>query len=97
MCFNFERWYNFPASLQGDGTTYYWQYGFGGGFKNPAEGAPGPDQSLYESCEVVDDLTVTLNLTKPSATILSSPHAPEPPHRQPKGATGLRGGRRRCE
>lgn len=72
VCFNFERWFNFPASLQGDGTTYYWQYGFGGGFKNPAEGAPGPDQSLYESCEAVDDLTVTLNLTKPSATILST-------------------------
>jgi peptide/nickel transport system substrate-binding protein len=72
VCFNFERWFNFPASLQGDGTTYYWQYGFGGGFKNPAEGAPGPDASLYASCEAVDDLTVNLNLTKPSATILST-------------------------
>ncbi len=72
VCFNFERWFNFPASLQGDGTTYYWQYGFGGGFKEPAEGAPGPDQSLYKSCEAVDDRTVTLNLTKPSATILST-------------------------
>lgn len=72
VCFNFERWFNFPASLQGDGTTYYWQYGFGGGFKSPAEGAPGPDQSLYKSCEAVDDQTVTLNLTKPSATILST-------------------------
>ena len=72
VCFNFERWYNFPASLQGDGTTYYWQYGFGGGFKNPAEGAPGPDASLYAGCEVVDELTVNLQLTKPSATILSA-------------------------
>lgn len=72
VCFNFERWYNFPASLQGDGTTYYWQYGFGGGFKNPAEGSPGPDQSLYAGCEVVDELTVDLQLTKPSATILSA-------------------------
>ena len=72
VCFNFERWFNFPASLQGDGTTYYWQYGFGGGFKTPAEGAPGPDASLYESCEATDELTVTLNLTKPSATILST-------------------------
>jgi peptide/nickel transport system substrate-binding protein len=72
VCFNFERWFNFPASLQGDGTTYYWQYGFGGGFKTPAEGAPGPDQSLYKSCEAVDETTVTLNLTKPSATILST-------------------------
>jgi peptide/nickel transport system substrate-binding protein len=72
VCFNFERWFNFPASLQGDGTTYYWQYGFGGGFKNPAEGAPGPEDSLYESCEAVDENTVTLHLTRPSATILST-------------------------
>jgi peptide/nickel transport system substrate-binding protein len=72
VCFNFDRWFNFSPSLQGDGTTYYWQYGFGGGFKNPAEGSPGPDESLYESCEVVDENTVTLNLTKPSATILST-------------------------
>ncbi|MEX0850521.1 MAG: ABC transporter substrate-binding protein, partial [Gaiellaceae bacterium] len=72
VCFNFERWFNFPQSLQGEGTTYYWQFGFGGGFKTPAEGSPGPDDSLYKSCEAVDELTVTLNLTKPSATILST-------------------------
>jgi peptide/nickel transport system substrate-binding protein len=72
VCFNFDRWFNFPASLQGDATTYYWQYGFGGGFKNPAEGSPGPDESLYKSCEAVDENTVTLNLTKPSSTILST-------------------------
>jgi peptide/nickel transport system substrate-binding protein len=72
VCFNFERWFNFPASLQGEGTTYYWQFGFGGGFKNPAEGNAGPEDSLYKSCEAVDELTVTLNLTKPSATILST-------------------------
>ena len=72
VCFNFERWFNFPASLQGEGTTYYWQFGFGGGFKNPAEGNPGPDESLYKSCEAVDENTVTLNLTRPSATVLST-------------------------
>jgi len=72
VCFNFERWFNFPAALQGEGTTYYWQFGFGGGFKNPAEGSIGPEDSLYKSCEAVDESTVTLNLTKPSATILST-------------------------
>jgi peptide/nickel transport system substrate-binding protein len=72
VCFNFERWFNFPPSLQGEGTTYYWQFGFGGGFKNPAEGNPGPDESLYKSCEATDELTVTLNLTKPSSTVLST-------------------------
>jgi peptide/nickel transport system substrate-binding protein len=72
VCFNFERWFNFPPALQGDGTTYYWQYGFGGGFKSPAEGSPTAEDSLYKSCEAVDELTVTLNLTKPSSTILST-------------------------
>lgn len=72
VCFNFERWFNFPPALQGEGTTYYWQFGFGGGFKNPGEDSPGPDESLYKSCEAVDEYTVTLNLTKPSATILST-------------------------
>jgi peptide/nickel transport system substrate-binding protein len=72
VCFNFERWYNFPANFQGDGTTYYWKFGFGGGFKNPAEGNPGPKESLYKSCEAVDEQTVRLNLTRPSSTILST-------------------------
>ncbi len=72
VCFNFERWFNFPASFQNASASYYWQYGFGGGFKNPIEGAAGPEDSLYKSCEAVDDATVTLNLTRPSATILST-------------------------
>jgi peptide/nickel transport system substrate-binding protein len=72
VCFNFERWFNFPPALQGDSTTYYWQYGFGGGFKNPGEGSPGPADSLYESCEAVDESTVALHLTKPSSTVLST-------------------------
>jgi peptide/nickel transport system substrate-binding protein len=72
VCFNFERWYNFPAAFQNEAASYYWQFGFGGGFKNPAEGAPGPKDSLYKSCEAVDDLTVRLNLNRPSATVLST-------------------------
>ena len=72
VCANFERWYNFQGSFQNPSATYYWQYTFGGGFKNPAEGSPGPEDSLYKSCEVVDDSTVTLNLTRPSATFLEA-------------------------
>ncbi len=87
VCFNFDRWFNFPAALQGDGTTYYWQYGFGGGFKNPAEGSPGPEASLYKSCEAVDDQTVTINLTKPSATILSTLSLPSLAIVSPKALT----------
>ncbi|MEX0816633.1 MAG: ABC transporter substrate-binding protein [Gaiellales bacterium] len=70
VCANFERWYNFKGSFQNASATYYWQYGFGGGFAEPEEGAVGPEDSIYKSCEVVDDTHVTLNLTRPSATIL---------------------------
>ena len=72
VCFNFDRWYNFKGSFQNPSATYYWQYAFGGGFAEPGEGSPGPDASLYKSCDVVDDSTATLNLTKPSATFLEA-------------------------
>jgi peptide/nickel transport system substrate-binding protein len=72
VCFNFDRWYNFPAALQNPSVSYYWQYGFGGGFANAVEGAVTAEDSLYKSCEAVDDLTVQLNLNRPSATVLST-------------------------
>jgi len=72
VCFNFDRWYNFPDAFQNANVSYYWQYGFGGGFAKPVEGAPGPTDSLYKSCEAVDDLTVQLNLNRPSSTVLST-------------------------
>jgi len=71
VCFNFDRWYNFPAPLQSPSASYYWQTVFGG-FANPAEGSPGPDDSLYRSCEATDEHTVTLNLTRPSASFLGA-------------------------
>jgi len=67
VCANFERWYNFTGSFQNPSASYYWQYAFGGGFANPAEGSPGPEDSLYKGCVVVDDATVTLQLNKPEA------------------------------
>jgi peptide/nickel transport system substrate-binding protein len=69
VCFNFDRWYNFSGSLQNPSASYYWQTVFGG-FAEPEEGSP--ETSLYESCEVVDDLTVQLNLTSPSASFLGA-------------------------
>jgi peptide/nickel transport system substrate-binding protein len=72
VCFNFDRWYNFPAAFQNANVSYYWQYGFGGGFAKPAEGSPGPSDSLYKSCEAVDEKTVKLNLNRPSSTVLST-------------------------
>ena len=72
VCFNFERWYNFPEAFQSDAAAYYWKYGFGGGFKNPGTDQPGPADSLYKSCTAVDETTVELQLTKPSAVLLSA-------------------------
>jgi peptide/nickel transport system substrate-binding protein len=65
VCFNFDRWYNFKGSFQNPSASYYWQTVFGG-FSD------GKTESLYESCEVVDDATVTLHLTKPSSSILAA-------------------------
>jgi peptide/nickel transport system substrate-binding protein len=65
VCFNFDRWYNFEGSFQNPAASYYWQTVFGG-FSD------GKSPSLYESCEVSDDLTVVLNLTGPSASILGA-------------------------
>jgi peptide/nickel transport system substrate-binding protein len=70
VCANFDRWYNFTGSFQSDSATYYWKYGFGGGFAKPEEGSPGPEESLYASCEAPDPATAVINLTRPSATIL---------------------------
>jgi len=65
VCFNFDRWYNFKGSFQNPSASYYWQTVFGG-FSD------GKTESLYESCEVVDDATVILHLTKPSSSILAA-------------------------
>ena len=65
VCFNFERWFNFPEAFQSDAAAYYWKYGFGGGFEIRAPMQPGPEDSLYEGCDAVDDPTAELTLTKP--------------------------------
>jgi peptide/nickel transport system substrate-binding protein len=72
VCFNFNRWYNFPPAFQNPNVSYYWQYGFGGGFKNAVEGAVTAEDSLFRSCEAVDELTVRLNLNRASSTVLST-------------------------
>ena len=65
VCFNFDRWYNFEGSLQNPAASYYWQTVFGG-FSD------GKTDSLFESCEAEEELVVTLNLTKPSSSILAA-------------------------
>lgn len=64
VCFNFDRWYNFPKPFQQADASYYYQTVFGGFKGNP--------DALYDSCEATDDLTVTLNLTRPSASLLGA-------------------------
>ena len=64
VCFNFDRWYNFPKPFQQADASYYYQTVFGGFKGNP--------DALYDSCEASDDLTVTLNLTRPSTSLLGA-------------------------
>ena len=64
VCFNFDRWYNFPKPFQQADASYYYQTVFGGFKGNP--------DALYDSCEATDEFTVTLQLTRPSASLLGA-------------------------
>jgi peptide/nickel transport system substrate-binding protein len=71
VCTNFDRWYNFKGSFQNPSASYYWQTVWGG-FATTEPDSGAPETSLYKSCEAVDESTVTLNLTKPSSSILGA-------------------------
>jgi peptide/nickel transport system substrate-binding protein len=71
VCFNFNRWYNFPGPLQSDALSYYWNTVFGG-FAHPASGNPGPDKSLYKGCRAQGQYKVTLLLTRRSSSFLAA-------------------------
>ena len=71
VCFNFSPWYHFPAPLQSDALSYYWQTVFGG-FANPAAGNPGPDKSLYKGCKAHGKYSVSILLTRPSSSFLGA-------------------------
>lgn len=75
VCFNYNRWYNFPGPLQNSGVSYYWNTVFGG-FAHPATGSPGPSKSLYKGCKVVNDSTAQLLLSRPSTSFLSAIELP---------------------
>jgi len=64
VCFNLDRWFNFPKPFQGADASYYYQTVFGG--------FAGSEDALYESCEATEEHTVTLNLTRPSASFLAA-------------------------
>jgi len=69
VCYNFDRWYNFKGSFQNGDASYYWQTVFGGFAQNESPDLP---PSLYVGCDVVDQNTVTIHLTKPSASLLAA-------------------------
>jgi len=71
VCFNFNRWYNFPGPLHSDAVSYYWNTVFGG-FAHPAAGNPGPDKSLYKGCKTKGSSTVTILLTRPSSSFIGA-------------------------
>ncbi len=71
VCFNYDRWFNFPAALQNPAVSYYWNTVFVG-FAHPASGGAGPDKSLYKSCTANGDSEVTLNLTRRSSSFISA-------------------------
>jgi peptide/nickel transport system substrate-binding protein len=75
VCFNFTRWYHFPAALQNAALSYYWNTVFQG-FANPAPGSPGPDKSLYRGCKAHGQYSVSLILTRPSTSFLAAMATP---------------------
>jgi peptide/nickel transport system substrate-binding protein len=71
VCTNFNRWYNFPAPLQSDAVSYYWNTVFGG-FAHPAAGNPGPSKSLYQGCKTHGKYSVTIRLSRPSSSFIGA-------------------------
>jgi len=71
VCVNFTRWYSFPAPLQSDALSYYWQTVFGG-FAKPAPGGLGPDKSLYKGCKARGKYSVSILLRRPSSSFLAA-------------------------
>ncbi|MGD0167697.1 MAG: ABC transporter substrate-binding protein [Gaiellaceae bacterium] len=71
VCYNYNRWYNFPAALQNPAVSYYWNTVFGG-FAHPAKGNPGPSKSLYKGCKTKGAYQVTLLLRRRSSSFVSA-------------------------
>ena len=71
VCFNYDRWFNFPPALQNPAVSYYWNTVFVG-FAHPTAGGAGPDKGLYKSCTANGNNEVTLNLTRRSSSFISA-------------------------
>ncbi|HET8868449.1 MAG TPA: ABC transporter substrate-binding protein [Agrococcus sp.] len=64
VCANFERWFNWEGIAATESLSYYYGSLFGG-FK-------GDENALYESCSADDELTATVNLTRPFSGFIAS-------------------------
>lgn len=71
VCFNYQRWYNFPPALQNAALSYYWNTVFLG-FARPAPGNPGPDKALYKGCRTRGQYEATILLRRPSSSFLAA-------------------------
>jgi peptide/nickel transport system substrate-binding protein len=72
VCFNFDRWYNFPAALQSDAASYYYNTVFAG-FHHPAtKDTPGPSKALYKSCRTAGPNTAIVTLNRPFGPFLGT-------------------------
>ncbi|SDH78049.1 ABC transporter substrate-binding protein [Agrococcus jejuensis] len=65
VCFNFDRWYNFTGVAQADSMAYYYSSLFQGY-------ADSPENAVYASCTVDDDLSATVTLAKPFAGFIAA-------------------------
>ena len=64
VCANFDRWYNWTGLTATESLSYYYGSLYGG--------FAGDENALYESCSADDDLTVTINLTRPFSGFIAS-------------------------
>ncbi|GAA2171513.1 ABC transporter substrate-binding protein [Agrococcus versicolor] len=65
VCANFDRWYNFTGVAQAESMAYYYTSLFKGY-------ADSPEDAVYDSCAVDDDLVATVTLAQPFAGFISA-------------------------
>ncbi len=67
VCANFDRWYNFPESVQSDDFAYYYGKLFRGFATGEKKG-----KGIYDACEASGDLEATIRLNEPFAGFIAA-------------------------
>ena len=93
VCSNFNRWYNFPAPLQSDALSYYWNTVFGG-FENPAPGTRARTRASTRAARRTGNYSVDAPPDAPLVVVPRRARAAELRHREPDGAEEVPGRRR---